>query len=68
MTLSPMRPVEDHGAGDRGHALEVVGGAVGDAAEDHLLGRPSREQHHELVDQLLAGARGSGPRSGRLMV
>ena len=48
--------LEHHGAGDRGHALEVVGGAGRDAAEHDLLGGTAGEQHRDLVDQLLAGA------------
>ena len=45
----------DHRVGDVGHALEIVGGAGGDRAEDELLGRAAAEQHRHHVDQLLAG-------------
>ena len=37
-----------------GDPLEVVGGAVRDAAEDDLLGRPAGEEDHHQVDELLA--------------
>ena len=48
--------LEHHRARDRGHALEIVGGAGRDAAEHHLLGGASGQQHRDLVDQLLARA------------
>ena len=46
------RPLVDHRARDRRDPLEVVGGAGGDAAEDHLLRRAAAEQDRHLVHQL----------------
>ncbi len=46
--------LEHHGAGDLGHALEVVGSTIRDAAEDDLLGGATREVHHHEVEELLA--------------
>src|SRR5918999_4966660 len=45
---------EDHRAREVGDLLEVVGGAVRDAAEHDLLGRPARERDLHPVDELLA--------------
>ena len=48
------RVVVDHRVGDLGDALEVVGGAGRDRAEDDLLGDAAAEQHGHVVEQLLA--------------
>ena len=45
----------DHGAGDVGDPLQVVGCPGGDAPEGELLGHPAGEQDLHVVDQLLAG-------------
>src|SRR4051794_22669431 len=48
------RVVVDHRAGDLGDALEVVGRAGRDLAEDDLLRDAAAEQHRHLVDELVA--------------
>ena len=45
--------LEHHRAGERGRLLEVVGGAVRDAAEDDLLGGAAREVDGQEVGELL---------------
>ena len=50
------RVVVDHRVGDVGHAAQVVGGAVGDRAEDQGLGGATAQEHGHHVDQLGAGA------------
>ena len=46
--------VVDHRVGDLAHALQVVGRAGRDRAEDELLGDAAAEEHGHLVDELLA--------------
>ena len=46
--------LEDHRARQLGHLLEIVGGAVRDAAEDDLLGGAAGERDLHPVDELLA--------------
>ena len=41
-----------HLLGERGHPLEVVGGAGGDLVEDDLFGRTAAERHSQLLHQL----------------
>src|SRR3954470_16967087 len=48
------RVVVDHRAGDLGDALEIVGRAGRDLAEDDLLRDAAAEQHRHLVDELVA--------------
>ena len=48
------RVLVDHRARDLGHAVQVVGRAGRDRAEDDLLGDAPAEQHRHVVDQLLA--------------
>lgn len=46
----------DHGLGQGGHTVDVVGRARCRITKDHFLGRPSTEQHRQVVMQLRAGA------------
>ena len=48
-------PLEHHRAGDRRRPLEVVGGAVGDASEHHLLGRAAAQRDLQPILQLVLG-------------
>ena len=47
--------LEDHRAGEGGHLLEIVGGAVGDTTEDDLLRGAAGEIDLQQVLELLGG-------------
>ena len=46
----------DHGPGDLGGALNVVGGAGGDIVQHQRFGHTAAQQDHQLLLHLLLGA------------